>query len=139
MKTTIVFADNERRIRQYCKQELENAGYRVLLAEDGEDVLDVVETFAVDLVVLDEHMPRCNGLEAAKRLKQWYPHLPLVLYTADGDYERFQNVLFDATVIKSEDITALMTAIISSLSSPRVKQTEPFAPHFCGFLGMDVD
>jgi len=40
MKATILFADNERGIRQYCRQELEADGFRIVLAEDGEEAVN---------------------------------------------------------------------------------------------------
>ncbi len=119
MQHTIIFADNERGIRRFCKEELEAVGYRVLLAEDGEDALDALETCAVDLVILDEHMPRCSGREAARRIKQWHPSLPLILFTADTDFERYTGSLFDVAVIKSEDLSALKAAVADLLSCSR--------------------
>ncbi|MDA1052416.1 MAG: response regulator [Planctomycetota bacterium] len=120
MTHTIVFADNERSIRRFCKHELEAAGYRVLLAEDGVEAVDIVDAFSVDLVILDEHMPRCCGLEAAKRIKQWYPALPVILFTADADYEGFNSPLVDVAINKSEDLSALKASVVKLLfdSSP---------------------
>ena len=120
MKQTIVFADDEQGIRRFCKRELEAAGYRVLLAKNGDDVIDVVETFAVDLVVLDVHMVPCNGLLAADRVKRINARLPVILHTADPDYEGFVSPLVEAVVRKSETLEVLKTAIrdlISPLAS----------------------
>jgi len=116
MMATILFADDQRRIRQYCKMELESAGYRVVLAGDGLDALDALDSIPVDLVVVDEHMPRCGGLETAKRIRQWYPQLPVILFTLDPDYEGYRSPLVDEAVIKSDDLKALKQAISRVLS-----------------------
>lgn len=116
MKPTILFADNERTVRHFCKQELEAVGFRVLLAVDGDEAIHVLDTFTADLVILDEHMPRCNGRVAARRIKQWHPDLPVILFTADPDYEGFEGPGVDATVSKSDDLSALKAAVITLLS-----------------------
>ena len=110
MQQTILFADNEPGIRQFCKQELEAEGYHVVLAEDGEDAVDVVDTMVVDLAILDEHMPRCDGLEAARHIKRWYPRLPVILFTTDQHYESYRGPLMDAVIMKTEDLTSLQAA-----------------------------
>ncbi len=118
MKCTILIADNDRGVRRYCKQELEIAGYRVLLAGDGDEAFDVLGAFAVDLVILDEHMPRCTGLQTARRIKQWYPTIPVILFTADPDFDQIVSPLVDAAVIKTADIGALLSAVATLCPTP---------------------
>jgi two-component system response regulator MprA len=139
MKKTILFADNEPGIRQFCKQELEAEGFRVVLAIDGEDAVDTLRTVAVDLAILDEHMPRCSGLEAARHIKRWYPHLPVILFTADQDYERYRSPLLDAAVIKSEDLAALKAAVNELLFSGPVAAALSGASQFSGPLAADPE
>jgi len=117
MKHVILFADNERGIRQFVKQELEAEGYDVVLTEDGTDTLDILRQFVVDVVVLDEHMPRCSGRDAARSIKQCHPDLPVVLFTADTDYEQFKSLSVDVAVIKSADLGLLKAAIAKLLNT----------------------
>lgn len=114
-KLTILLADDERGIRQYCQEELEAEGFRVILAEDGEDALAILEQLVVDLVVLDQHMPRCDGLQAAKQIKQLDAGLPVILFTADQHFERFANSSIDACVMKSDDLGKLKDEIAELL------------------------
>jgi len=58
--------------------------YEVLLAVDGIDALEVLETNEVDAVVTDLQMPRMNGLELVAEIKSRWPRLPVVLTTAVG-------------------------------------------------------
>jgi len=127
MKRTILLADDQRGIRQFCKQELEAEGFRVVAAEDGMEAVEMLDNCVADVAILDEHMPRCNGLTAAQYIKQSHPDLPIILYTADQDYERYKGPLIDAAVVKSEDLGALMAAI-SELLGPRPGA----APVSCG-------
>jgi DNA-binding response OmpR family regulator len=117
MKHVILFADNERGIRQYIKQELEAEGYDVVLTEDGTDALDLMRQFVVDVVILDEHMPRCSGRDAARSIKQHHPDLPVILFTADTDYERFKSRSIDMAIIKSADLGQLKAAIAKLLKT----------------------
>jgi len=117
MKPTILFADDQRRIREYCQQELGSAGFRVMTVEDGDDALDVLESVFVDLVILDEHMPRTSGREVARAIRQSHPGLPVILFTADPLYERYQSAWIDATVAKSEDLAPLVVEMTTLLAA----------------------
>lgn len=117
MMPTILFVDDQPGIRQFCKQELKTVGYRVELASDGVEALDVLDSRYIDLVILDEHMHRCNGLEAARYIKQWHPHIPVILFTADEDYDRFTSPLVDGAIIKSEDLGSIKAKIAELLPS----------------------
>jgi len=117
MCPTILFADNERGIRKYLKEELEAAGFQVVVVSDGVEALDVVEAMDVDLVIVDEHMPRCSGLDAAKRIKLSNPKLPVILYTADQDYQEYSSPSVNASVMKTGDLTLLKSAVVANLPS----------------------
>jgi carbon storage regulator CsrA len=116
---SILFVDNEASIRQYCKEEFEREGFRVLLAADGEQVLELLQTTAVDVAVLDEHMPRWSGLETAERIRQLDRSIHIILFTADLSYRSYQNPSVDETVLKAADPAELKTAIFQAVG-PRV-------------------
>lgn len=63
---------------------LENAKYRVGVAEDGVDAMRMVRANHPDLVVTDLEMPNKNGLEVVEEIKQEFPSLPVVLTTGKG-------------------------------------------------------
>lgn len=116
MTRTLVIADDERGVREFCKQEFEAIGYRVFLASDGNEVIDIVDTFCIDLAILDEHMPRCSGLEAARRIKHWHPHLPVILFTADEYYAWTKSPVVDAAILKSENLCSLTSTVAQLLN-----------------------
>ena len=62
-------------------------GLRVLYAPDGRDGVDMAERYLPDLVILDLEMPRMNGLEACKRLKEntHTATIPIVMLTQHAD------------------------------------------------------
>ena len=61
---TILIADDHKNIREYCGSAFVEEGFRVLLASDGIESLEIFMTETPDLVVLDVSMPRASGLEA---------------------------------------------------------------------------
>ena len=64
MEYTILVADDEKEIRELLRLYLENAGYRVLEAEDGQQALDILRRNKIDLCLLDIMMPKIDGYHA---------------------------------------------------------------------------
>ena len=80
---TILVADDHDGVRAMAVQSLERLGYRVLLATDGEEAVQVAERHgdSIALVVLDMVMPRLSGPEAYRRISALRPGLPAVFAT----------------------------------------------------------
>ena len=78
----ILVADDDKNTRLYLQAVLEAAGYTVSTACDGEDALDVLEHEQIDLVVLDIMMPRMNGYEFTKTLRELQNNLPILMVSA---------------------------------------------------------
>ena len=66
----IVLADDSISVRKFVGRMLEKAGYRVKLACDGLEALEIVSQGGVDLVISDLEMPRTNGYELLMHLRQ---------------------------------------------------------------------
>ena len=82
----ILFADDNKNIREFCKQELEAEGYRVLLASDGEEaVRRINEGPTPDVVLLDLEMPGMGGLATLRQLAQIRPELPVIICSGMDD------------------------------------------------------
>ena len=66
---------------------LETSGYRVITATDGEAGLSMAETSLPDLILLDLMMPKMDGLEVCRRLKNntELPFMPIIMVTAKTD------------------------------------------------------
>jgi DNA-binding NtrC family response regulator len=76
-----LLVDDEPMICRLGQTVLERQGYRVLLAEDGLEAVEIYqqEMGGIDLVILDLTMPRLSGLEALKRLKRLDPDVCVLL------------------------------------------------------------
>jgi chemosensory pili system protein ChpA (sensor histidine kinase/response regulator) len=66
----VVLVDDSISVRKFVGRMLEKAGYRVKLAADGLEALEIVTQTRCDLVVTDLEMPRTNGYELLNHLRQ---------------------------------------------------------------------
>lgn len=66
----ILVVDDSQTVRETEKHLLLNAGYEVHTAVDGNDALNVLRTHTIDLIVSDIDMPRMNGFELAKKIRE---------------------------------------------------------------------
>lgn len=80
----ILVVDDERLLVKGLKRSLEAAGYEVLVAYDGAEVLALLGRTPVDLVVLDIMLPGVDGLEVCRRVRQT-SSVPIIMLTARGD------------------------------------------------------
>ena len=78
----ILVAEDDRNTRRLLQAVLENDGYQVVTAEDGESALEVLDRQHVDLVVLDVMMPRMDGYEFTKTLRACNNNLPILMVSA---------------------------------------------------------
>jgi two-component system, response regulator, stage 0 sporulation protein F len=107
MKTILVVDDDEA-IRTLLQEELEDEGYKVLIATNARDALKMVAAEALDLVILDIRMPGMDGLEALPRILGIKEGLPVIMNTAYSQYQdSFMSWAADAYVVKSSDLTEL--------------------------------
>lgn len=81
----IVVADDDAHIRELIGVYLQNEGFEVKEAGDGEAALKAVQTTQADLVILDIMMPGMDGWELCSKLRAEYPDLPLLMISAKGE------------------------------------------------------
>jgi CheY-like chemotaxis protein len=70
MTTTILIADDEPHVVELVRVTLEDDRIRVLEAFDGERALAIAQAVHPDVILLDVHMPRVDGLEVCRRLRR---------------------------------------------------------------------
>src|SRR5512138_3382475 len=87
MDEKILVVDDEDSIRTSLAGILEDEGFRVMFANDGVTALDVVRKELPDLVLLDIWMPRMDGLETLRKLKELHPRLLVVMMSGHGTIE----------------------------------------------------
>ena len=79
---SVLVADDNATWRDAVGEVLARAGFRPLEAADGEEVVRLVRRERVDLVLIDFHMPRLDGIQAVRMLRREQRWQPAVLMTA---------------------------------------------------------
>ena len=88
MTPTILIADDEKEIRMVLKLYLENAGYHVLEASDGQMAMDIMNKETVDLCLLDIMMPKKDGFQVLKEIRHTYSIPVIILSARDQDSDK---------------------------------------------------
>lgn len=83
-KTRILVVDDEISIIKFLRANLESKGYKVFAAMDGVEALQTIEMELPDLVILDIMMPKMDGFEVCRRLREW-SQIPIIMLSARGD------------------------------------------------------
>ena len=78
----ILVADDVANIRRLYEYTLEKNGFKVFSAENGEMALDIIEKQHIDLMILDVMMPKKDGYEVLKTLRESGSSLPVLIITA---------------------------------------------------------
>ena len=79
----ILIADDDQDIRELLRLYLESEGYRVREAVDGAEALGAVKAGGIDLVLLDIMMPRIDGYQVLRRVRETSA-LPVIMVSAKG-------------------------------------------------------
>jgi two-component system response regulator MprA len=78
----VLVVDDEPAVRRALERALRLDSYEVALAADGEEALDALATTPADAVILDVAMPRVDGLEVCRRMRQAGDRTPVLMLTA---------------------------------------------------------
>ena len=118
--TRILVTDDSLVARTACSNQLKEAGYQVLFAQNGLEAVEAIRQEAVDLILMDVVMPEMNGVEACRRIKELEAakDIPIIMVTSMGDMDTLKSA-FEAGAVdyvtKPIEPIELMARIRSSL------------------------
>ncbi len=124
----ILLVDDDRELTSLLKELLEMEGFNVVLATDGEQALKLLDT-SIDLLLLDIMMPRKNGIETLKELRQNF-QTPVIMLTARGsDLDRVLGLELGADdylpkPFNDRELVARIRAILRRSNWSEQKQTD---------------
>jgi DNA-binding response OmpR family regulator len=127
MSKTILIVDDEPEIVRFVRAYLEDAGYRVVVASEGQEALFVARHEKPDLVILDLMMPGMDGWDFMRRYRQERA-TPVIMLTArveEGDQVQGLELGADDYVTKPFSPRALVARVRAVL---RRAQGEPLPP-----------
>jgi len=127
----ILIVDDSGVNRDVVKIFLEHQFPTPYSATNGQEALDILKTYAVDIILMDIHMPIMNGLQATKVIRE--SELPLAntkIIAITGD-DRFHNreickrYLFDDVIakpIRQDDLVKLLLKTASEIAQPEERK-----------------
>lgn len=124
---TVLVGEDDAGLRAALERVLRFEGYRVVVAADGAEVLDQVDTSAPDCIVLDVNMPHVDGLAACRTLRRRGETLPVLLLTArHGVAERVEGLDAGADdyLVKPFAIEELLARLRALLRRPSALATD---------------
>jgi CheY-like chemotaxis protein len=119
---TVLVADDNDVAQRLCKRVLEKAGYRVLIAADGLQAVDVALNQNPSMILMDVAMPGIDGLEAMRRIKAERPSMPIVIASAHSmasDRERFLAAGADNVLSKPFRLADLVAIVAKLAQNPK--------------------
>ncbi len=123
----VVLADDSISVRKFVGRMLEKAGYRVKLACDGLEALEIVSQTHCDLVVTDLEMPRTNGYELMAHLNQ-NPNtrgIPVVVVTSRAGMKHREKAMKQGAVdflvkpVQEDQFVATVQRLIGAVGAPK--------------------
>lgn len=124
MGCKILLAEDDELAGVVFRQTIEFLGGYASVVSNGEEALREVAKHDFDLIFLDIHMPRMNGIEALQRLREMGDSSPVIAFTADtldGNIGRFISLGFDDVLAKPYTMNDLVYAAHLRLNRPLAK------------------
>lgn len=117
-KETILLAEDEEMVRNFLAQSLEQAGYTVLLASDGEKAVSEFKASReeIDLVILDVMMPKMDGAEVRRELQRMRMDVPSLFISGYNEDAIHENFILD------KDVTLLQKPFTSNQMLRKVRE-----------------
>lgn len=117
----LLLVDDQAIVRQGLKVMLEqDEKLRVAHeAENGQEAIDILEKHMVDVILMDIRMPRMNGIEATRLIKQRWSQVKILILTTFNDEEYAMEALRDGAdgfLLKTADSEQLIKAVYSCMS-----------------------
>ena len=108
----VLVVDDDPDIRELLFTALEDEGFEVVPAGNGQEALAIIETFRPDVIVLDLMMPVMDGWQFAAELRARDEDIPIVLLSAARDLRTHAKALSAAEIIeKPFDLSELLPKI----------------------------
>ena len=95
-RISILIADDEEEIADLIAIHLEKEGYNCVKVYDGQEAVNVVETQVIDLLILDIMMPKMDGYEVIRRIREKH-NMPIIFLSAKtSDFDKVQGLVIGA-------------------------------------------
>lgn len=131
-KDSILIVDDDLSIIKFLRRNLEARGYEVFTAMDGAEAVQTVEMKLPGLIILDIMMPKIDGFEVCRRLREW-SQIPIIMLSARGNEEDKVKCLdlgADDYITKPFGASELIARVRTVLRRTQAATTIPTQPSF---------
>lgn len=131
MSLVLIVDDAGPLAEQYAYDLQRLAGHQTITAGDGRAALDLVTREPVDCVLLDLEMPGMDGFEVLRELGRRGSRVPVIVYTATGDYDRCAQAIRLGAVSfidKAEPMERVVQEIAQALERRRLSAGDAVGP-----------
>jgi CheY-like chemotaxis protein len=142
-KISILWVDDEIDLLKVQVLFLEEKGYNIVTANNGDDALSLVHENHFDIVFLDEHMPGLSGLETLDIIKSIYPTIPVIMITKSEEEDIMDKAIGSKIadyLIKPVNPNQILLAIKKNVDTKRLVSEKTTANYRTEFsrLGLQI-
>jgi len=106
-RISILIADDEEEIADLIAIHLEKEGYNCFKVHDGQEAIQVVQTQSIDLLILDIMMPKMDGYEVTRQIREQY-NMPIIFLSAKtSDFDKVQGLVIGADDYMTKPFTPI--------------------------------
>ena len=128
----VLIVDDDLAIIKFLRANLKAEDYEILTAMDGAEALQTIERELPDLVILDIMMPKMDGFEVCRRLREW-SQIPIIMLSARGDvFDKVKclDLGADDYITKPFGVGELIARVKTVLRRTEAAGTIPTQPSF---------
>ncbi|MDQ3245636.1 MAG: PAS domain-containing protein [Pseudomonadota bacterium] len=116
---SILVVDDDPDVRSFIAASLEEEGYRVRQASDGQEALDAIASEPSELVILDFIMPGLSGAEVASKIRETRPDQPILFVSGYSETEAIKRTAPDAPLLQKPFRAGALQHAVRKALTPR--------------------
>jgi DNA-binding response OmpR family regulator len=127
---SILVADDEEEIANLIAIHLEKEGYKVIKVFDGEEALKEIQTQSIDLAILDIMMPKMDGYEVTRQIREQH-NMPIIFLSAQtSDFDKVHGLVIGADDYMTKPFTPIeLVARVNAQLRRFLKLNQPKVNH----------
>jgi len=119
-KIHVLLVDDNSLVRETCAELLDSLGHKVTVARDGQEAVDIFfkHSDAFNIIIMDMIMPRLGGPDAAHKIRQKNPKIPIIFATGYDqsvsikDAKQFENAILISKPFHPHDLQKIITSFL---------------------------
>ena len=136
---TVLLIDDDQSVSESISTYLEDSGYKVLRAADGNEGLDLFYRYRTELLLLDLRMPGQDGLDILAEVKRESRNIPVIVITGAGVFQDAVNALklgaFDFITKPILDMAVLEHTVQNALEQAKLREENE---HYHKYLEQEI-